>query len=181
MLTIAYWSKPGMPGGPVNADEVLQFFWSNEEGTQLTGFLELSGLVPSDNATAMLDASWNPLVDAVNMKNLTKYGSVLSSDSKITSYPQGNLPPQKFDKTSLLASLANDWKKSDNSKAIFPTKANAACANYVWGYSTHFDLQRASMPSSNSIQVAVSYLRLGAAGVIAEVGTWLKTAGGMPV
>jgi len=181
VLTIAYWSKPGMPGGPVNADEVLQFFWLNDAGTQITGFLEASGLVPSDNAKAMLDASWNPYVAAINTKNASTFGNTLADDARITEYLASShrgMIRKEWKKQELLAWMTATFKTRENAKAVFPIQSNAACKNYVWGYSTQYDLQSTGSPEKNTITLVISYMQLNNDGSqVDEVGFWVKDNG----
>jgi hypothetical protein len=172
VLTIAYYSKDGMPGGSVNADEVLQFFWTNEDATQITGFLELSGLVQPDNAKQMIDQSWTPYVDGVNNKNLSAIANSLSTDVKFTFYQAGG----KFtaNKNSVVEQYEEDFKARENDNAMFSLNSGAACKSYTWGYANEFDIQE----SKTQISFLVAYNRLNDDGQIVEGGAWVKS--GLP-
>lgn len=174
VLTIAYWSKPGMPGGSVNADEVLQFFWTNDDGTQLTGFLELSGLVQPDNAKKMLDQSWNPYVDGVNAKNVSLITDSLADDVKLAWYADGATGgPMHFTKESVAAKLEADFATRMNPHAVFASASGAACTDYTWGYANQFN-QKATAEDSQ-ISFLVAYNRLNSNGQVVEGGTWMKS------
>lgn len=173
VLTIAYFSKPGMPGGAVNADEVLQFFWTNEDGSQLTGFLELSGLVQPDNAKEMLAQSWTPYVDGVNSKNVSMVTDSLADDVELTWY--GADGPTRFTKASVAAALTTDFKTRQNPNAVFSSASGAACSQYTWAYANSFDLQDTAEDSDISFLVVYNRLKDGQ---IVEGGSWMKS--GMP-
>ena len=174
VLTIAYWSKPNMPGGSVNADEVMQFFWTNDDGTQLTGFLELSGLVQPANAKEMLDQSWNPYVDGVNAKNVSLITDSLADDVKLTWYTDGATDgPARFTKEAMAAELKADFATRINPRAMFSSASGATCTDYTWGYANQFD-QKATAEDSR-ISFLVAYNRLNADGQIVEGGAWMKS------
>ena len=177
VLAIGYFSKPGMPGGAVNADEVLQFFWTNDAGTQLTRFVENSGFVPSPNATAMLDAAWHPWVDGLNTKNASMIADALADNVEITVHSE-NAPssfppsPQSYGKAAYIAFLENNVFHSQNKGGMIPIEANAVCANYVWAYNTMFLLNNATQPSSNVVVYQISYQRLDENNQIVETHAW---------
>ena len=179
VLSIGYFSKPGMPGGAVNADEVLQFFWTNAAGTQITRFVELSGLVPAPNATAMLNAVWNPWVDGMNTRNASMIAGVLADDVQITAHyddenaPAGYPPsPQSYSKAGYMAFLENDTFLHAQSLNLVPIEANAACTNYVWNYDTSFLLNNATQPSANMVEYHIAYMRLDEENQVVEAATW---------